>query len=91
MKDHVMNLDYTKTFKRIALLFIILAVVTAVAIPLSLSRQISDAAASSSSTPLRSRPPRTARIMRIMRTAASAATGTTEIVSMTVSTHGKAR
>lgn len=45
MKDHVMNLNYTKTFKRIALLFIILAVVTAVAIPLSLSRQISDAAA----------------------------------------------
>lgn len=45
MKDHVMTLDYTKTFKRIALLFIILAVVTAVAIPLSLSRQISDAAA----------------------------------------------
>lgn len=27
MKDHVMNLNYTKTFKRIALLFIILAVV----------------------------------------------------------------
>lgn len=45
MKDHVMNLNYTKNFKRIALLFIILAVVTAVAIPLSLSRQISDAAA----------------------------------------------
>ena len=45
MKDHVMNLDYTKAFKRIALLFIILVVVTAVAIPLSLSRQISDAAA----------------------------------------------
>lgn len=45
MKDHVMTLDYTKTFKRIALLFIILAVVTAIAIPLSLSRQISDAAA----------------------------------------------
>lgn len=45
MKDHVMNLNYTKTFKRIALLFIILAVVTAVAIPLSLSHQISDAAA----------------------------------------------
>lgn len=40
MKDHVMNLNYTKTFKRIALLFIILAVVTAVAIPLSLSCQI---------------------------------------------------
>ena len=45
MKGHVMNLDYTKTFKRIALLFIILAVVTAVVIPLTLSRQISDAAA----------------------------------------------
>ena len=45
MKDHVMKRDYTKTFKRIAILFILLAVVTAVAIPLSLSRQISDAAA----------------------------------------------
>lgn len=45
MKDHVMNLNYVKTFKRIAVLFILLAVVTAVAIPLSLSRQISDAAA----------------------------------------------
>ena len=45
MKDHVMKRDYTKTFKRIAILFVLLAVVTAVAIPLSLSRQISDAAA----------------------------------------------
>lgn len=45
MKDHVTKRDYTKTFKRIAILFILLAVVTAVAIPLSLSRQISDAAA----------------------------------------------
>lgn len=43
--EHIMNLNYAKTFKRIAVLFIILAVVTAVAIPLSLSRQISDAAA----------------------------------------------
>ena len=45
MKEHVMKLDYTKTFKRIIVLFILLAVVTAVAIPLSLSQQISDAAA----------------------------------------------
>ena len=45
MNDHVMNLNYVKTFKRIAVLFILLAVVTAVAIPLSLSRQINDAAA----------------------------------------------
>lgn len=36
--EHIMNLNYAKTFKRIAVLFIILAVVTAVAIPLSLSR-----------------------------------------------------
>ena len=45
MKEHVMKLDYAKTFKRIIVLFILLAVVTAVAIPLSLSQQISDAAA----------------------------------------------
>ena len=45
MKDYVMNRNYTRTFKRVAVLFILLAVVTAVAIPLSLSRQISDAAA----------------------------------------------
>ena len=45
MKDQVMKLDYTKTFKRIAVLFVILAVITVIAIPLSLSRQISDAAA----------------------------------------------
>ena len=45
MKEHVMKLDYAKTFKRIIVLFILLAVVTAVAIiPLSLSQQISDAA-----------------------------------------------
>ncbi len=44
MKDHVMSLNYAKTFKRILILFIVLAVVSAVAIPLSLSRQISDAA-----------------------------------------------
>lgn len=43
MKDQVMKPDYTKTFKRIAVFFVILAVITTVAIPLSLSRQISDA------------------------------------------------
>lgn len=45
MKDLAMKLNYSKTFKRILVLFILLAVVTAVAIPLSLSQQISDAAA----------------------------------------------
>ena len=45
MKDLAMKLNYSKTFKRILVLFILLAVVPAVAIPLSLSQQISDAAA----------------------------------------------
>ena len=45
MKDHVLSLNYAKTFKRILIFFIVLAVMSAVAIPLSLSRQISDAAA----------------------------------------------
>ena len=44
MKNHVMTMNYAKSFKRIVILFVILAVVTAVAIPLSLSQQISDAA-----------------------------------------------
>ena len=44
MKGLAMKLNYSKTFKRILVLFILLAVVTAVAIPLSLSQQISDAA-----------------------------------------------
>lgn len=44
MKNHVMAMNYAKSFKRIVILFVILAVVTAVAIPLSLSQQISDAA-----------------------------------------------
>ena len=45
MKDLAMKLNYSKTFKRILVLFILLADATAVAIPLSLSQQISDAAA----------------------------------------------
>ncbi len=44
MKNHVMTMNYAKSFKRIVILFVILAVDTAVAIPQSLSQQISDAA-----------------------------------------------
>ena len=44
MKNHVMIMNYAKSFKRIVILFVILAVVTAAAIPRSLSQQISDAA-----------------------------------------------
>ena len=44
MKNHVMTMNYAKNFKRMIILFVILAVVTAVAIPLSFSQQISDAA-----------------------------------------------
>lgn len=44
MKNHVMTMNYAKSFKRIVILFVILAVVTAVGIPRSLSQQISDAA-----------------------------------------------
>lgn len=40
-----MKKDFAKTFKIILALFIVLAVVTAITIPLSLSRQISDASA----------------------------------------------
>ena len=40
-----MKKDFAKTFKIILVLFIVLAVVTAITIPLSLSRQISDASA----------------------------------------------
>ena len=40
MKNHVMTMNYAKSFKRMIILFVILAVVTAVAIPLSFSQQI---------------------------------------------------
>lgn len=43
MKDYVMNKNYAKTFKLIAIIFVVLAVITAIALPLSLSKQISDA------------------------------------------------
>ena len=45
MKANIMKKDFAKTFKIILALFIVLAVVTAITIPLSLSRQISDASA----------------------------------------------
>lgn len=44
MKSYAMELNYKKAFRRIIILFVVLAVITAVAIPLSLSQQISDAA-----------------------------------------------
>lgn len=43
MSSRIMHKDFARAFKLIIVLFIILAVVTAVAIPLSLSQQISDA------------------------------------------------
>ncbi len=45
MKERIMKKDFAKAFRLILVLFIVLAVFTAAAIPLSLSRQISDAAA----------------------------------------------
>ena len=45
MKANIMKRDFAKTFKIILVLFIVLAVVTAITIPLSLSQQISDASA----------------------------------------------
>lgn len=43
MKNYVMTKNYTKTFKIIAIVFLVMAVITAIVIPLSLSQQISDA------------------------------------------------
>lgn len=43
MKNRIMQKNFAKTFKIILVLFIVLAVLTAVVIPLSLSQQISDA------------------------------------------------
>lgn len=45
MKANIMKKDFAKAFKIILVLFIVLAVVTAITIPLSLSQQISDASA----------------------------------------------
>ncbi len=44
MKERIMKKDFARTFRLILVLFIVLAVFTAAAIPLSLSQQISDAA-----------------------------------------------
>lgn len=43
MKNRIMHKDFAKAFRLILVIFIVLAVFTAVAIPLSLSQQISDA------------------------------------------------
>ena len=42
MKNRIMHKDFAKAFRLILVIFIVLAVFTAVAIPLSLSQQISD-------------------------------------------------
>lgn len=44
MKERIMKKDFAKAFTLILVLFIVLAVFSAAAIPLSLSQQISDAA-----------------------------------------------
>ena len=43
MKNYVMTKNYKKAFRRLIICFVILAVISAVGIPLSLSQQISDA------------------------------------------------
>ena len=45
MHERVMRENYAKAYKLVVILAVVLAVVSAVAIPLSLSRQIRDAAA----------------------------------------------
>ena len=45
MKANIMKKNFEKTFKLILVVFIVLAVVTAITVPLSLSQQISDASA----------------------------------------------
>ena len=43
MKNYVMTKNYKKAFRRLIICFVILAVISAVGIPLSLSQQIRDA------------------------------------------------
>ena len=43
MKNYVMTKNYKKVFRRLIICFVILAVISAVGIPLSLSQQIHDA------------------------------------------------
>ena len=45
MRESILKKNYAKAFKRLILLAVVLAVVTAAAVPLSLSRQISDLSA----------------------------------------------
>lgn len=43
MKNYVITKNYKKAFRRLIICFVILAVISAVGIPLSLSQQIHDA------------------------------------------------
>lgn len=43
MKNHVITKNYKKAFRRLIICLVILAVISAVGIPLSLSQQIHDA------------------------------------------------
>ena len=43
LKNYVMTKNYKKVFRRLIICFVILAVISAVGIPLSLSQQIHDA------------------------------------------------
>ena len=43
MKNYVMTKNYKKAFRRLIICFVVLAVISAVGIPLSLSQQIHDA------------------------------------------------
>lgn len=43
IKNYVMTKNYKKVFRRLIICFVILAVISAVGIPLSLSQQIHDA------------------------------------------------
>ena len=45
MQEMIMNKDYAKAFKKVILLGVVLAILSAIVIPLSLSRQINDVAA----------------------------------------------
>ena len=45
MQEMIMNKDYAKAFKKVILLAVVLAILSAIIIPLSLSRQIHDVAA----------------------------------------------
>lgn len=45
MREMIMNKNYAKAFKKVIILAVVLAILSAIVIPLSLSRQINDVAA----------------------------------------------